>query len=183
MAPRSEPPTAKSDAIAAENLARGDWEYCIRREIPAALLGRDILAKTADFSLWLEDFRGYSKGFTFTVRLVVSKNLLERFDLTFGPSFLDRFPATEVVNFWLLAEGRRYSNKQGQLDRNLVLIGGGATPQVSWAQWWVAEASMPEIQIGFDWSSIGVGGSHTIRTAEWQETIAKDLLLLPTPAP
>ncbi|SDO52431.1 hypothetical protein SAMN05216368_12129 [Cryobacterium flavum] len=189
MAPPSEPADARRDAMAEDDRARGDWDHCVRREIPAALLGREVLTRTADFSLWLEDVRGYSRGFTFTVRLVVSKEVLKRFDLPFGPTFLGRFPDREGVDFWVSAGGRRYSNERYSNEtrrpngRDLQVIAGGAVPQVTWTQWWVADVSMPEIQIGFDWASIGVGGSRTIGTGNWQETIANNVLLLPISAP
>jgi hypothetical protein len=152
------------------------WNDCALTEIPAMVLPRFIITNESDFSLWLENVRGYSRGFSFTIRSRISDALRERLSIELAPDLIGHFTDPEQIETWITVSGRRYDNIHAQHDsRRFTLLGGGAIPLLSWSEWWVPEMSLAEIEVGYRWESLDASERRMIDASGWADVIEADL--------
>jgi hypothetical protein len=150
----------------------------VRLEIPTALSSGTVVTAVDGTVFWIENIRGYSTGLTLLTQLLVSPELHTRLGLEVGPSLTGHHhaqfdPAAEFIEVWVDTAGTRRTSTNG----SLISIGGGGTPRLVHASWWVPVALPREITIGFSWPAASLTGETTIDTSGW-EALQSNILTL-----
>ena len=155
-----------------------DYFSRARLEVPASLSSGAVVPAVDGTVFWIENIRGYSTGLTLLTQLLVSPELQTRLGLEVGPSlsgdYRDEFdPAAEFIEVWIDTDGTRRTSANG----SLVSIGGGGTPRLIRASWWVPVGLPQRLTIGFSWPAASLTGETTIDTSGW-EALRSNILTL-----
>ena len=155
-----------------------DYFSRARHEVPTFLSAGAVVPAVDGTVFWTENIRGYSTGLTLLTQLIVSPELQTRLGLEVGPSLTGDYraefdPAAEFIEVWIDTDGTRRTSANG----SLVSIGGGGTPRLIHASWWVPVALPQELTIGFSWPAASLTGETTIDTSGW-EALHSNILTL-----
>jgi hypothetical protein len=139
-----------------------------RLEIPVSLSSGAVVPVVDGTVFWIENIRGYSTGLTLLTQLLVSPDLQTRLGLDVGPSLAGYHhaefdPPAEFIEVWVDTDGTRRTS----VNHSLISIGGGGTPRLVHACWWVPVALPQRLTIGFSWPAASLTGETTIDTSGW----------------
>jgi hypothetical protein len=156
----------------------GDYFSRARLEIPVSLSSGAVVSVVDRTVFWIENIRGYSTGLTLLTQLLVSPDLQAGLGIDVGPSLAgdhhaELDPAAEFIEVWVDTDGTRRTS----VNHSLISIGGGGTPRLVHASWWVPVALPQELTIGFSWPAASLTGETTIDTSGW-DALQNNILTL-----
>jgi hypothetical protein len=145
--------------------------------VPASLSGRALVTFDAGRAFWVDAFRGYPGGVTFTThyRWVVDDST--KADPDEWPELAIQFPSRDPVTITADVDGRDEPRTTGAEGRHaLHAIGSAGMPGIATANWWLPEVPQESLALSFSHPSIGLGGSTLVDARGWAAEIAAHAL-------
>ena len=145
------------------------WYAVSRREIPTHLSAGAIIEKRRGTAVWIENFRGYSTGFTVMTNVLTSVDLMSKLGLDIGPDLTGVDPDPSRFEFWITTASGTYRN----LDESLTLVSATGGRRLASATWWIPETPSQNITIGYAWKSAALHHECTVDATEWSQRMSE----------
>ena len=145
------------------------WYSVSRREIPTHLFPGAIIDQRRGTAVWIENFRGYSTGFTVTTNVVTSVELMTKLGLDIGPDLTGIDPGPSRFDFWITTPLRTYRN----LDESLTLVSATGGRRLVTATWWISETPSEHITVGYSWKAAALHNDCIVDCTNWSQTMSE----------
>lgn len=152
---------------------RNTYFEAARSQVPVLLSGPTVVEIEHGSVFWVENFRGYDEGFTFTTNLIVAEELHQSLGLEVGPDMSgfhdpEFDPEAQFIETWVSLDSRRLESSAGTLE----LINAEGAPRLVSATWWVPMPLPGSLTVGFRWPAAALSGQAEIETQSWREKLS-----------